>query len=78
VVFDDGKAVRCPYNYAFKDTIDNVPLTVNAPLLITNVPNDLAVTDLTGREVHVDHADANMLVRKGTMHKINSILTYWE
>jgi hypothetical protein len=65
-------------NFTYKDTIDNVPVTVSAPLQIINSPNDLVVKDLTLREVHVEHADANRLCRKGTLHKINSVLTYWE
>jgi len=79
VIFDDGKlSGNFTTNYSYPDTIDNVPQTVFAPLMISNAPNNLTLTDRTGNVVHVNHADAGKLVRKGVMHKIHSVLRYTE
>jgi uncharacterized surface protein with fasciclin (FAS1) repeats len=77
VIFDDGaESGIFNTNYTYIDTLDNV--TVNATIRILNAPQDLAIEDATGQVVHVDHADAGMLVKKGVMHKINSVLRYTE
>jgi hypothetical protein len=77
VVFDDGKeSGMYKTNYTYKDTVLNV--TVNSPLKVINIPNDLAVVDSTGQEVHINHADADRIVQKGVLHKIGSVLKYTE
>ncbi|MBN1416924.1 MAG: fasciclin domain-containing protein [Bacteroidales bacterium] len=43
-------------------------------LNITNTPNNLRITDASGQEVLLDHANANHLVRRGVVHKITSVL----
>ena len=77
VIFDDGKeSGEFDTNYTYVDTTEQV--TVREILHITNEPGNLVVTDVTGQEVPVDHADANLLVRQGVMHKINSVLKFTE
>ena len=77
VIFDDGvqKGVF-PTNYVYLDTL--LDANVNATLTIMNAPENLAVMDVTGNTVYVDHENADILVRKGTMHKINSVLRWTE
>ncbi len=74
VIFDDGKKSG---NYP-SNRIEEVTTSGNvyAPLNITNSKNSLTVTDHSGQVVNVDHAKANVLVRKGVAHKINSVLQY--
>ncbi len=77
VIFDDGaESGIFDTNFTYIDTLENE--TVNATVRIINAPQDLAVEDITGQVVHVDHADASILVKKGVMHKINSVLRYTE
>lgn len=73
VIFDDGQqsgtflsnlAVSTPLGNEF------------VPLVISNAVNNMTVTDATGQVVMVDHAKANILVKKGVIHKIDSILKY--
>ncbi len=79
VVFDDGKGSGAfSTNYTYSDTIDNVPQTVNATVEILNVPGNLSIVDRTGQVVRLEHEDAGILVRKGVMHKIQSVLKYTE
>jgi uncharacterized surface protein with fasciclin (FAS1) repeats len=76
VIFDDGlKAGTFSTNSTYKDPVD-LKTVLNYTLQITNSPNNLSVTDITGQVVEVDHATANILVRKGVVHKINSVLKH--
>lgn len=47
-----------------------------ATLTIENTKNNLRIIDGSGKQVLVNHADANHLVRRGVVHKINSVLQY--
>jgi hypothetical protein len=77
VVFDDGNSNGFyKTNYTYTDTIDNTE--VNALIEISGDPQNLTLVDGTGKVVTVDHDDANVLVRQGTMHKINAVLQYEE
>lgn len=77
VVFDDGlRSGAFKTNYTYIDTLDNS--TVNELLSIDNQPQSLTITDATGQEVTVDHAEADVLVRQGVMHKISSVLKFTE
>lgn len=77
VIFDDGEASgEFSTNYTYIDTTQQ--LTIREVLYVANEPQNLVLTDVTGQEVPVDHADANLLVRQGTMHKINSVLKFTE
>jgi len=77
VVFDDGNLNGdFPTNYSYIDTVDNT--TIREVLTIDNEPGNLTITDVTGQVVALDHADANLLVRQGVMHKINSVFKYTE
>jgi uncharacterized surface protein with fasciclin (FAS1) repeats len=77
VVFDNGEASgEFKTNYVYKDTVENI--NVYALLQVNNQPQNLSLTDRTGQEVFLDHAKANILVRQGTMHKIDAVLKYTE
>ncbi len=77
VVFDDGVLTgEFKTNYVYNDTIEDE--NVNAILLIDNQPENLTLTDRTGQTLLLDHAKANILVRQGTMHKLDAVLKYTE
>jgi hypothetical protein len=77
VVFDDGKeSGTFKTNLSYKDE-DGIT-TLYKPLIINNQRNNLTFKDISGQEVKLDHANANILVRKGVVHKINSVLKYYE
>ncbi|MBL7111203.1 MAG: fasciclin domain-containing protein [Bacteroidales bacterium] len=77
VVFDDGKrSGTFETNHTYKDTIDGT--TLNSKIEIMNFPENLIVKDLSGQEVTVDHENANILVQKGVVHIITSVLKYSE
>jgi uncharacterized surface protein with fasciclin (FAS1) repeats len=73
-IFDDGnESGDFPTNYILENTTDGI---VYASLSISNTPNNLVVTDHSGKEVAVTHSNANSLVRYGVVHKITSVLKY--
>jgi uncharacterized surface protein with fasciclin (FAS1) repeats len=79
VIFDDGNpdgTGTFDTNRTYKDPLDPTK-TLNSPLLVTNTLNNLSVQDVSGKVVNLDHSSANVLVRKGVVHKINSVLKYW-
>ena len=77
VVFDDGqKSGEYTTNHTYKDPADGVTV-LNSTVQIANTPNNLTVTDVSGQVINVDHAAANILVQKGVVHKINSVLKYY-
>ena len=77
VIFDDGKLQgKFNTNSAYFDTIDNETKYVR--VTIANSPNNLSVTDKTGQVVNVAHENANILVEKGVVHKINTVLKYYD
>jgi len=74
VIFDDGlESGTFDTNRSYKDPLDE-KTTLYSTVEVINSPNNLAVQDLTGKLVNIDHQDANILVRKGVLHKINSVL----
>ena len=77
VLFDDGKeSGTFSTNYTYIDTLEQV--TKRGLLNVYNEPENLVLEDETGQIVPVEHADANLLVRQGVMHKINSVLKFTE
>ncbi len=77
VIFDDGEQSGIfETNQTYTDTVDNV--IRNSTVEIINSPENLSVKDLSGQVVTVEHENANILVRKGVVHKINSVLKYSE
>ena len=77
VIFDDGKASGIFDTYfTYKDPLDATK-TLNAKIEIMNSPNNLSIKDNSGQIVQVDHANANILVRKGVIHKINTVLNFY-
>lgn len=78
VIFDDGKlSGTFDSNRTYKDPLDG-KTNLNSKIVISNSPGNLVVRDVAGRSIPVEHANANILVRKGTVHKINSILKFYE
>jgi len=78
VVFDDGKrSGSFDTHFTYRDP-DDAARTLSAQLKIINTPNNLVVEDLSGQTITVDHDDANNLVRRGVVHKINTVLNYKE
>jgi uncharacterized surface protein with fasciclin (FAS1) repeats len=76
VVFDDGmKSGAFDTHYSYRDAEDNTKI-VNEKVMVINSPENMAVEDISGQVVPIDHADANKLVRKGVVHKINTVLNY--
>lgn len=73
VIFDDGMV-----NGSYPTDLPVVTPTGTdyAPLKITNTVNNLTIQDNSNNIVTVDHAKADYLVKKGVVHKINSILKY--
>jgi len=78
VVFDDGVSQKGIYktNRTYKDTDGKT--TLNATVAISNVPKNLSLTDVSEQVVKLDHAKANILVRKGVCHKIDTVLKYYK
>lgn len=77
VIFDNGdKSGNFKTNMTYTDTLDN---TINyTTIKIMNSPGNLTIEDAAGRIINVEPSDANILVRKGVAHKINSVLKYYE
>jgi uncharacterized surface protein with fasciclin (FAS1) repeats len=50
--------------------------TVYSTIAINNTPQMLKVTDHSGNTLIVNHKDANVLVRNGVVHAINTVLIY--
>lgn len=77
VVFNDGKLSGNLDSHAtYKDPTDG-KTTLNFKLRVMNSPNDLRIQDNSGQIVTVEPNQANYLVRKGVVHKINSVLKYY-
>lgn len=77
VVFDDGvESGSFSSNYSYTDVDGKT--TVNAPIVIDNEPKNLKIRDITGQEVTLDHAKANILIKKGTVHKLDAVLKIYE
>lgn len=62
-IVDDG-VVSGTFNTLFE----------GSSLIIDNSPDNLKITDASGQEVFLNHANANNLVRRGVVHKIGSVL----
>ncbi len=76
VIFDDGKSSG---NFRTNRTYKNQDgATLSSTLLITNTPKNLSIQDVSKQIVQVDNAKANILVRKGVCHKIDTVLKYYE
>jgi uncharacterized surface protein with fasciclin (FAS1) repeats len=76
VIFDDGKrSGTFPTNRTFKNAEG---VTVNATVAVSNIPNNLSLYDISEQVVYLDHAKANILVRKGTCHKLDTVLKYYK
>jgi uncharacterized surface protein with fasciclin (FAS1) repeats len=77
VIFDDGKdSGKFKTNQTYKNAEG---ITTNATVLISNTtPKDLSIQDIAQQTVPVDHSKANILVRKGVCHKIDTVLKYYK
>ncbi len=77
VVFDDGNLSGAfDTNYSYLD--EDGKTKINSKLNIINEPQNLTIADITGQEVTVEHENADILVQKGVVHKINTALKYRE
>jgi len=74
VIFDDGKSSG-KFDSERVNSVSTAG-TVYAPLNITNDVNNLTIIDHSGQVVPIDHSKADILVRKGVVHKISSVLKY--
>ena len=77
VIFDDGKkSGTFNTNRTYKS--EDGKTTLNSTVLITNtVPKNLTIQDVSKQVVNLNHAKANILVRKGVCHKIDTVLKYY-
>jgi len=74
VIFDDGNL-----SGVFpSEKVSHVDATgtTYATLQVSNVKNNLTITDHSGQVVTIDHSKADRLVRKGVVHKIDTVLKY--
>ncbi len=77
VVFNDGKlSGNFDTHSTYRDPLDRTKI-LNAKLRVINSPGNLVLQDISGRQVPVNNSNANFLVRKGVMHKVNSVLLYY-
>ena len=73
VIFDDGQSNgNYPTNRIQVTPTGNEYVT----LKITSSLNNMTVEDPSKQVVSVDHSKANILVKKGVIHKIDSVLKY--
>ncbi len=78
VIFDDGKlSGTFKTNLTYRDEEDGTTI-LNAKIKIMNITNNLSIQDISGKDVKIEHVSANNLVRKGVVHKINSVLKYYK
>ncbi|MGE5428939.1 MAG: fasciclin domain-containing protein, partial [Methylococcaceae bacterium] len=74
VIFDDGKLNgNFPTNRTYTTPEGT---TEYVTVKITNTLNNMTIEDHSQQVINVDHAKADYLVKKGVIHKINSILKY--
>ena len=73
VIFDDGMESG-NFNTHLSYPSDDGKTTLYTQINIINDPNNLSILDATGQEVIVDHAKANILVKLGVVHKLDSVL----
>jgi uncharacterized surface protein with fasciclin (FAS1) repeats len=71
-VFDDGK-FSGSVNTATYEVIGTE--IIYKTLEFTNAVNNLSVRDKSGQEVDIVHAEADNLVERGVLHKINTVLS---
>lgn len=77
VIFDDGKlSGTFKTNRTYKDVDGKT--TLNATVKITNIPKNLSIYDDSEQVVYLDHGKANILVRKGVCHKLDTVLKYYK
>ncbi len=77
VVFDDGeKSGSFDSNSSYTDVDGKT--TLYKQLVINNDPKNLSIHDVTGQDVTLDHAKADILIRKGVVHKLDSVLKLYE
>ncbi len=77
IVFDDGKlsgSFDSDHSYKSEDG----KTTLYSQIVIKNAPKNMSITDVTGQEVILDHSKADILIRKGVVHKIDSVLKLYE
>jgi hypothetical protein len=78
VVFDDGSTGTNEYNSNYNYLSEDGKTTLYKKIDVNNDPNYISILDLTGQEVIVDRAKANILTKKGVVHKLDSVLKIYE
>ncbi|HPB05728.1 MAG TPA: fasciclin domain-containing protein, partial [Prolixibacteraceae bacterium] len=73
-IFDDGKQSGDFQTARVEST--STQGTVYSNLTVNNTPGNLQVTDHSGRTTTISHQNANVLVQRGVVHKINNVLKY--
>lgn len=77
VIFDNGeKSGSFDSNSSYTDVDGKT--TLYSQIVINNDPKNLSIRDVTGQEIPVDHAKANILIRKGVVHKLDAVLKLYE
>lgn len=77
VIFDDGNlSGSFNTNYTYTDVDGKT--TLYTKININNNPNELSILDATGNVIVVDHSKANILVKEGVVHKLDSVLKLYE
>jgi hypothetical protein len=77
IVLDDGNLsgeFNTNYDYLSEDGTEKL----NTQITIMNEPSKLTILDATGQETVIDHAKANILIKKGAVHKLDSVLKLYE
>ena len=77
VVFDDGEqSGKFNTNRTYKS--EDGKTTLYSTVNITNQPKNLSIYDASEQTVVLDHSKANILVKKGVCHKIDTVLKYYK
>ena len=78
VIFDDGNPSGTgTFSTNLEIENENSDVITYETLYIDNSQYNLQVTDKFGNVVKVEHSDANNLVQKGVVHKINTVFRPW-
>jgi uncharacterized surface protein with fasciclin (FAS1) repeats len=73
-IFSDGKkSGEFDSNSIFESSTQGI---VYNKLSVSNSPNNLLVTDLSGNTTAIDQAHANNMVRRGVIHKTTAVLNF--
>jgi uncharacterized surface protein with fasciclin (FAS1) repeats len=76
VVFDDGmKSGNFKTNFTYRNEEGQ---NTSSTIYIENESKNLTIRDMTQQEITLNHEKANILVRKGVCHKIDTVFKIYE